>query len=187
MPAKSLNAMAKKAGVSLKTAERYWKEAKASYTHAKTHVADKYAYIMGTVKKRLGLETIDLVLCGAPADMILETEEPNRVRLERLSDFDRIMATVVISELAKAERDGITTKMVMLDDRGDAAIRPSFIQDLDKGLSEGIKLEYLRKMFPNVNDDYLKAMAESVSRRPTVEGKGYARRTRRRKKPIGEK
>lgn len=53
MPAAALKSMADKSGKSLKTLERYWKQAEKQAE--KQSPDDKYAYIMGIVKKRAGI------------------------------------------------------------------------------------------------------------------------------------
>jgi len=60
MPVKSLRKMAKDAGVSLKDAERYWKEGKKSAKEQGFEEGDDdfYAYTMGIVKRRMGLFSI---------------------------------------------------------------------------------------------------------------------------------
>lgn len=61
-PPASLKALAKRAGVSLKRAERYWRETKRDYLERTGKSEDEltdedYRYIMGVVKKRMGLPT----------------------------------------------------------------------------------------------------------------------------------
>lgn len=56
MPIPALKSMAKKTGKSVKTLERYWDDAKKSAK--KQSPKDKYAYIMGIVQKRAGIESI---------------------------------------------------------------------------------------------------------------------------------
>lgn len=51
MPTAALKALAEKHGVSLKTAERYWDDAKRSAKGK--DIDDKYAYMMGIVKRRM--------------------------------------------------------------------------------------------------------------------------------------
>lgn len=55
MPTPALKSMAEKHGVSIDTAERYWKEAKKSA--ASSGHTDDYAYIMGIVKRRMGVSS----------------------------------------------------------------------------------------------------------------------------------
>ena len=59
MPAPSLRKMAKDADVPYEDAERYWREAKQSAkkqgVFKKDGEDDYYSYIMGIVKKRMGL------------------------------------------------------------------------------------------------------------------------------------
>lgn len=62
MPAPALKSLADKAGKSLKAAERYYDDAKKQRMKAtgkkdKALGSDDYKYIMGVVKKRLGLKT----------------------------------------------------------------------------------------------------------------------------------
>lgn len=58
MPTKALKSMAEKSGKSVKTAERYWDEAKKSASDS-GH-SDDYAYIMGIVKRRLEASVMNL-------------------------------------------------------------------------------------------------------------------------------
>lgn len=57
MPTGALKSMATKSHKSQSTLERYYSDAKESYENLedKSHVTDKWAYIMGIVKKRAGL------------------------------------------------------------------------------------------------------------------------------------
>lgn len=55
MPSEALKSMAEKHGVSLSDAERYWKEAKKSAAEG-GHTED-WGYIMGIVKKRMGIRS----------------------------------------------------------------------------------------------------------------------------------
>jgi hypothetical protein len=61
--------MAKKAGVSLDTAERYWRQAKSAKKKGKG-----WDYVMGVVKRRLGLESTDLARLGWPIRLLVETD-----------------------------------------------------------------------------------------------------------------
>lgn len=61
-PPASLKALAKRAGVSLRRAERYWRETKRDYLKRTGKSEDEltgedYRYIMGVVKRRMGLST----------------------------------------------------------------------------------------------------------------------------------
>lgn len=60
MPAPSLKSMAKRAGVSYEDAERYWDDSKqAALDQGFTEGEDDfYAYVMGIVKRRMGLAGI---------------------------------------------------------------------------------------------------------------------------------
>lgn len=58
MPTPALKSLAEKHGKSVKTAERYWDEAKNSASNS-GH-ADDYAYIMGIVKRRLEAKVMDI-------------------------------------------------------------------------------------------------------------------------------
>ena len=67
-----LKSLERKVGVSLLTAEKYWKEARA---RAKAeNKLNNYAYTMGLVKQRLDLKKEDLVLCGWPIRLVVEAE-----------------------------------------------------------------------------------------------------------------
>jgi len=168
MPAKALKTMAKKAGESLVTAEKYWREASRSYDKSPEGVSDKWAYIMGTVKKRLGLESIDLLLCGAPAEVVVDESVGDLDQslndlgtVDGLDKVDRILITATISEIIKVEVNREHSDMVFLDETGTVAIRRSFLSKLDSELAEGFSVEILRKLFPNVDIDYAKFLAES--------------------------
>ena len=73
MPAPSLKPMARKAGVSLDAAERYWREAKRSAEDQGLSEGDDdfYAYTMGIVKRRMGLAGILRVEAALDVDRIM--------------------------------------------------------------------------------------------------------------------
>ena len=73
MPPAMLKSLAKRAGVSLRRAERYWKEAKKQAEETKKNVRDIWPYVVGIVKRRLGLANEDLALCGWPISLIMES------------------------------------------------------------------------------------------------------------------
>ena len=62
MPTNSLKGMAKKAGISYKKAEKYWKEAKQSAKKQGIHKKDDenryYAYVMGIVTRRMKYDDV---------------------------------------------------------------------------------------------------------------------------------
>ena len=57
--------------------KHYWEEAEKQYddlaTQRKAKVGDKWAYVVGAVKTRLGLESLDLLLVGMPPEVICES------------------------------------------------------------------------------------------------------------------
>ena len=66
MPDATLQSLSKKVGVDMKRAEELWKKAKDAAT-AKgldPDSDDYWAYVVGTVKKMLGVESIDLLKVG---------------------------------------------------------------------------------------------------------------------------
>ena len=75
MPVPALKSLAKKAGKSLRTLERYWEEAKKAWEALKDkHGKNKWAYIMAIVKRRAGLSTESLLLAGFSPWLIVEAE-----------------------------------------------------------------------------------------------------------------
>ena len=76
MPIPALKSMAKKTGKSVSTLERYWDDAKKS---SKKKGPNKYAYMMGIVKKRAGMESIKFkskeLTEMLTREYILDTEE----------------------------------------------------------------------------------------------------------------
>lgn len=76
MPAPALATLAARSSKSLKDAERYWKEAKAAAQHRGMTKDDPnfWAYVMGIVKRRLGLAEQHIVL-GDDLLIYLEDEE----------------------------------------------------------------------------------------------------------------
>jgi len=75
-PPANVRSLAKDAGKSLPVVKRYWDETAKRYdglpAQKKAKVGDKWAYIMGVVKKRLGLESFDLLLAGMPPEALCE-------------------------------------------------------------------------------------------------------------------
>ena len=74
MPTNALKDMAKKAGVSIQKAEKLWNEAKdAADKKGLNPEGDGYwAYIVGTVKNMLGVESIDLLKLGYSPKVLSE-------------------------------------------------------------------------------------------------------------------
>ena len=66
MPSASLKGMAKRAGISYKKAERYWKEAKQSAKKQGIHKKDDedryYTYVMGIVTRRMKYKKVQAFL-----------------------------------------------------------------------------------------------------------------------------
>jgi len=150
MPPAASSSLANKARDSLKLAEKYWERAKN--TPQAQRADNKYAYAMGVVKNCLGLESADLVMCGGPLDLIIESGGDGEAQA---SPFERFFYSVGLSELCLAEVQGKSTAIAYIDEKGCSRIRRSFLFNLGQVISEGFDREYLMQMFPNVNPEYL--------------------------------
>lgn len=175
MPSATMKSLAKKAGKALSTVEGYWK--KAIKDAASQDVDNKYAYATGIVKKRLGLEAVDLALCGVDIFMLCECFDD----ADRCEDvFDRTLFSIGLSKLLETRSTSFSEQFVR---RTLKAINEYSLEDLKK-LFPNVCVDYLKvlvsesvgpgrskeefyKLFPNVDHSYLKALVgESVKSKP---------------------
>lgn len=103
MPTPTLQSLAKKANVSLDKAEKLWKEAKKSADEKGLNPdSDRYwAYIVGTVKKMLKIEVLDLVSVGIDSQVLSEA-----VIGKSSASFMKSRMRKVTDELSKLGEDG---------------------------------------------------------------------------------
>lgn len=152
MPVPALKSMAKRAGVSLSNAEEKWKQAKKEAT--KQGKGSNYAYITGIVKKMLKVESLDLLLCGAPVESICECVELDDDMKMSVSDVNSLMSAVFIAESCRIER-GLPSNIVCVDELGNPRVRPSFSIEIQK-IEEKFTPEQVAKFFPNIDQDYVR-------------------------------
>jgi len=106
MPNDALQSLAKKAKVSMDKAEKLWKKAKASAKEQGFDPdSDRYwAYVMGTVKKMLGVEAVDLLQVGFSPKVISEA-----VITKSSASFMKSRMRKVTDEIAKMDSEGADT------------------------------------------------------------------------------
>lgn len=164
MPPKALAALAKRAGKSLRDAERYWREAKrdAEKRAAAGEIyGDKYQYAMGVVKARLGLESVDLVLAGIHPKIVVEGQVPGQVVPEQdVDSFSRKVIAAVIPQFYKVDKFGRETHLV-IPSRDGAKVSEEAVRQLEEAMSDEEVLQLLRKLIPNVPDVYLRQIVGS--------------------------
>jgi len=158
MPSNVLKSLAKKAGKSMKTAEGYWDDAKASVAKQKTPPDNKWAAVVGITKKRLGLEGVDLAIAGMSPDLICESSDVEADDTG-FNDAEKSLQAIAIAELAKVEMGGKSPIVYM--ENGRARIQRSFLYRLER-MDERHSWDQLRKLFPGAMDRYIKFLAESM-------------------------
>lgn len=137
MPSTILKSLANKSGKALKTVEDYWDKAKKSVAKMKDQPDDKYAYMVGIVKNRLGLESTDLVLAGMPVELVAGSALVEAT-LDDLP-FDKVLyvsdkktlQAKALNELVKVEL-GEPSDIAMKDEQGNVFIKRSFMSEVER-------------------------------------------------------
>lgn len=165
MPAKALKSMAKKAGKSFKKAKEYWNEAEKSFKEAGKKVEDKYAYIMGIVKSRLGLADSDLLLnVGIDQDLLLDSvlAEVDTKRSRLAEDEDKYLIAVYIKEMIKADNEE-DSDLIEVDEDGEFVLSEEYTNLLTEKQSEGQATDYWRKILLNCPELFVRYIAQVTS------------------------
>jgi len=156
MPSNVLKSLAKKAGKSMETAERYWDEAKAIVSKQKDKPKNKWAAVTGIAKKKLGVEGVDLVLAGMSPDLICEHSDVEEVDTG-FNEAEKSLQAIAIAELAKVEMGGKSP--IVYCENGNVRIQRSFLLKLSR-MTERHSWDQLRKLFPGAIDRYIQFLAE---------------------------
>jgi len=147
MPPAALAALAKRAGVRIRTAERYWKQAKASATKYGKKARDRWAYIMGIVKRRLGLANEDLLLAGLPVCVLLESI-PLKALEEQQTGSDPWLA-LALTELWFVDKYGMDSSLFERgSDAEEITIKEGFTAKIETCITIEDCHEYLQEAFP---------------------------------------
>lgn len=160
MPPAALAAMAKKAGKSIKTAEKYWKQAKESAEKRGRKAKDYWAYVMGIVKRRLGLADHDLALVGLPTELVLEaTVLDLDVEVEEgLTPFDRVWQTLALVELWRVDKFKLSSPLIGRSEDGVLTVKEDFFEQLVEQAGGDSYRQWLKLMFPHVLELYFEFM-----------------------------
>lgn len=182
MPPAALAALAKRAGKSIKTAEKYWDQAKKSVATALKgrkkkrgkgelkKPRDKWASVMGIVKKRLGLATEELLFVGLPPELLIEADVLSEdvevksviVAEEKLTSLDRTWATIALGEAWRVDKFGMESA-VFERTAGSIVMKADFVEVLSEAQTGTVK-QHLQKLFPNVMDVYIDFLVKQLSR-----------------------
>lgn len=152
MPSAVLKSLAKQAGESLETAEKFWSEAKKS-AKAQEGVTDEHAYAIGIVKKRLGLENTYLALVGFPARLLVEAEMV-KISGKTAKPPSTVAESFLLSLYLKEFYDVEKFKRKSRVCKEDLSMRPTF-KNLLETITKANALDHWRKIFPNVPDTIL--------------------------------
>ena len=139
MPVSALSSIAKKSGKSLNDIERYWEDAKKSAEEAGEK--DNYAYIMGIVLKRAGLESLSYKLDV----MIDDATKALLPRISRVYSTNELQEESEIPQVGDEIRiPGSSSGKIKKISRGDVYI------DFGKGSTDVIPAKALKKLRNNV-------------------------------------
>lgn len=157
MPTATLKSLADKADKSLKTVEKYWKEAMESAKKKKDLRGKPEQYAMGIVKKRLGLEDIDLVLMGFPVPSLIEADVQVQVKESesKLDRWEKTFCTLLLIEFYKVSKFGQKSRLVEKDLGSFTKSAQKALEEATVGDSGGKSFRtWIDDVFPGVPDIY---------------------------------
>ncbi len=142
----------------LETAERYWVESRKALTESDGTV--NWTQVIGTVRNRLDLESIDLVIAGISPDIVCENADVERGKTE-FNETEKAIQVIAIAELAKVDMGNAKSSLAYIKEKGGfAMIRRSILHSLDR-VDERFNWDRLRRLFPGAMDRYISFLAES--------------------------